>query len=114
MDSIFIQDLELWTSIGITEEERANEQRLLMSIELFVDTRAAAKSDDIAKTIDYAAVASDVLSLATTPRATLERLAEDTAMMILKNHKPEGGVKISIQKFALPCAKSAHITIFRK
>jgi FolB domain-containing protein len=113
MDSLYIQDLEVWTRIGVPNEERANEQRLLVSIELFLDLAPAAKTDDVSKSIDYALVASDVRALAGTSRKTLERFAEDTATMILKTYAPAGGVKVSIQKFILPDTKAVCLTIFR-
>ena len=53
MDAITIHNLELRTHIGVPEEERAQEQRLLISVEMNVDTASAAKSDDVAQSIDY-------------------------------------------------------------
>ncbi|HRH93551.1 MAG TPA: dihydroneopterin aldolase [Candidatus Peribacteria bacterium] len=114
MDSLYIQDLELWTRIGVPDDERASEQRLLVSVELFTDLAPAAKADDVTKSIDYARVAADVQTLAGTARKTLERFVEDVAAMILKTYSPAGGVKVSAQKFVLPNAKAVHATIVRK
>ena len=114
MDSVYIQELELWTRIGVPEHERACEQRVLVSAELFVDTLPAATHDDVSQSIDYERVTNDIRSLAATPRATLERLAEDIAAMILRIYKPQGGVKVSIQKFILPGTRAVHVTVFRK
>lgn len=114
MDSLYIQDLEVWTRIGVPEEERAVEQRLLVSIELFTDLSATAKSDDVAKSIDYEQVTNDIRVLAGTARKTVERFVEDAAQMILTVHKPAGGVKVSAQKFVLPGVKAVHVTVFRK
>ena len=113
MDSLYIQDLELWTRIGVPDGERKAEQRLLISIQLFLDLAPTGKSDDVSQSINYKDVANDVRDLAKTERRTLEKLAEDAAVMILKKYKPAGGVKISIQKFVLPGTKAVHVTVFR-
>ena len=47
MDKLSIHDLELWMHIGVPDLERASEQRLLVSIEMELDTKAAATSDVI-------------------------------------------------------------------
>jgi FolB domain-containing protein len=115
MDSIYLEDMEVWTRIGVPEEERMTEQRLLVSAELFTDIAAAAKADDLTKGIDYAAVATALKDLAGgKPRKTLERFVEDAAAMILKAFKPAGGVKVSARKFVLPGVKAVHVTAFRK
>ena len=114
MDSLYIQDLELWTHIGVPDQERATEQRLLLSAELFTDLKQAGEKDDVSLSIDYQRVTDDLRTLAATPRSTLESLAEDAATMILKKYAPMGGVKISVQKFILPGTKAVHVTIFRK
>ncbi len=114
MDSITLEDIEIWTRIGVPEEERAVEQRLLVSVELFSDLAPAAKADDVGKGIDYDAVTVALRDLAGgAPRKTMERFVEDAAAMILKAFKPAGGVKVSAQKFVLPGVKAVHVTVFR-
>ena len=114
MDSIVIEELELRTRIGVPEAERANEQRVTLSVELFHDLAPAANTDDVTQSIDYKHVTDDLKTLCKTPRATLERLAEDAAAMILKKYTPSGGVKICARKFVVEGTKSVSITIFRK
>jgi dihydroneopterin aldolase len=114
MDSLYLQDIEVWTRIGVPEEERAAEQRLLVSVELFGDLSQVARTDDVSKGIDYERVTNDIRSLAGTVRKTVERFVEDIADMILKTYAPAGGVKVSAQKFILPGVKAVHVTVFRK
>lgn len=111
-DSLTITDLELWTRIGVPKEERASEQRLLVSIEMSLDAKAAAKSDDVKKSINYVDVADDVKALAQKERKTIERFAEDVAKMILNNYKTSS-VTITIKKFAIPGSTSVSLTITR-
>lgn len=112
MDLLTISDLELWTRIGVTAEERENEQRLLVTVEMSVDSRAAAQSDDVQKTINYFDVAEDLKSLAKTERQTIERFAHDVADLILKKYLPKT-IKVTVKKFALPGAANVSVTIQR-
>ncbi len=112
MDSIQIADLAIVTRIGITKEERAAPQRILINIELFFDLSKAATSDDIKDTIDYAAVTSAVKNLAETERCTIEKFAGDTAQMILKEFHPVS-VKVSVWKFVLPDTRGVSVNITR-
>ncbi len=112
MDSIEIQDIECWTHIGVPSEEREHEQCVVVSVEIFLDTKAAAKADDVSKSIDYGEVADHVLALAKKERKTLEKFAQDIADDLLKSFKPES-VKVSATKRPLPSMKSATVTITR-
>ena len=112
MDAITIRNLEFWTHIGVSQEERMTEQRLLVTVEMALDTRAAAKTDDVAQSINYKDLAEDVLALAKEERKTIERLAEDCATMILARYKP-ASVTVDITKFPLPQAQDVRIRITR-
>ena len=112
MDAITIHNLELWTHIGVPEEERAQEQRLLISVEMNVDTASAAKSDDVAQSIDYDRVSEELKKIAKTERKTIERFAEDAASMILDHFKPKS-VTVSVKKFAVPGSDFVAIEIRR-
>jgi dihydroneopterin aldolase len=114
MDSLYVQDIEIWTHIGVPETERATEQRILVSVELFTELKNVAKNDELGRGIDYQQVTDGIRALAATPRKTLERLVEDVAEHILATYSPVGGVKVSAQKFVLPGVRAVHATIFRK
>ncbi len=58
---ISIVDLEVFYRVGVPEEERAKPQRLLLTVEMEFDFSKAPKSDGIADTIDYFAVAQRLL-----------------------------------------------------
>ncbi len=53
MKKISIVDLEVFYRVGVPDAERAQPQRLLLTIEMEADFSAAAKSDSITDTIDY-------------------------------------------------------------
>ena len=112
-DLLTISDLELWTCIGVTAEERETEQRLLLTIEMTVDSRRAAKTDDVKKTVNYCDVAKDIRSLARTERKTIERLAEDIAQMVQRKHAVSA-VTVTVKKFTIPGTEDVSVRIVRE
>lgn len=107
-DLLTITDLELWTRIGVTKAEREAEQRILMTVAMELDTKAAAKSDDVKKSINYSDVTADLKECAKKERKTIERFAENIAQMILRKY-PAMKVMVNVKKFAVP--ESAHVSI---
>lgn len=113
MDSTLLSCIELWTRIGVPEDERQKPQRVLVTIELLSPLQKVAHTDDVREGIDYQKVVDAVVTLAETERKTIERLAEDIADAILKKFKPTGGVRVTvIKKPDLPLERVS-ITIHR-
>ena len=48
---------------GVLEHEKRDGQTFVVDVVLGVDTRRAAATDDLASTVDYAAVAADVVAI---------------------------------------------------
>jgi dihydroneopterin aldolase len=102
---ISIVDLEVFYHVGVPDEERAQPQRLLITIELSCDFTAAAKSDAIAETINYFAVTQRLLKFGDGRSWKLiEKLATDIADAILLEFKPQT-VSVEVKKFIIPQAK---------
>lgn len=103
MGTIFIHDLPVECVVGLNLHERASRQRLLIGLELDVDFSAAAASDDLSDTVDYAAAARRVTDLAVSGRYRLiEALAEAIADALLED--PVTAVRVEVRK---PAAVSA-------
>jgi dihydroneopterin aldolase len=82
-DRIVISGLRVRTRVGWTDEERAEPQFVLVDLDLETDVSASSASDDLADTIDYAAVISDVARhVSSKETRLLERLAADVAEMV--------------------------------
>lgn len=84
MDIIYLNNLQVDAVIGIYEWERRTRQRLILDIEIGVDIRAAAGTDNIDDTLNYKAVAKRVIAYVSDSRFQLvETLAENMAAIIL-------------------------------
>ena len=80
MDQIFIEGLQVSSLIGVYEWERTRQTPLLVDVTLQVDLAPAALSDNVADTLDYAAVAETIKSVAA--RSTFELLEALAGAMI--------------------------------
>ena len=111
MAKISIVDLEVFYRVGVPDAERAQPQRLLLTVELETDFTAAAKSDAIADTIDYFAVTQRLLKLGEGREWRLiEKLAAYVADLVLKEFRPQS-VSIEVKKFIIPQARHVSVTL---
>jgi FolB domain-containing protein len=113
-DLIRIADLEVWTRIGVPDEERAQPQRLLVTLTLSVgDMGPAARKDDVRLTIDYADVAAKVKAFASArPRRLLEAFADELADELLGVF-PMSHLRLEVKKFILSDARHVAVEIER-
>ena len=113
-DKISIVDLEVFYRVGVPDAERAQPQRLLLTVELESDFTAAAKSDGIADTIDYYAVTQRLLKFGEGREWKLiEKLASDIADTVLKEFKPQS-VFVEVKKFIIPQARYVSVCLSRQ
>lgn len=101
-DAILIEQLELRAQIGVPDMERAEAQRLTVSLRIEPLDGFSALDDNLAKTVDYFAVAEAVKALAGAgPRRLLETLAEEIAALVLGQFAVSA-VEVELRKFILP------------
>ena len=104
MSKISIVDLEVHFHIGVTNEERAQPQRLLLTVDMSHDFSAAAATDRVTQTIDYFKVTRKILRLGHGRRWKLiEKLAADVANLVLNEFHPTS-VTVRVKKFPIPQA----------
>ena len=110
---ISIVDLEVLYRVGVPDAERAQPQRLLLTVEMDFDCSAAARSDSIADTIDYFAVSQRLLKFGDGKSWKLiEKLAADIADVILSEFKPQS-VTVEVKKFVIPQARHVAVSLTR-
>jgi len=114
-DIITIERLEVFTCIGVPDEERACEQKLELTISFpVVDLQKAARLDEVAHTVDYFQVARLAGEVARArPRKLIETLGEDLAAAVLGRFAVKW-VEIEIRKFILPDAEYVGLRIKRR
>ena len=106
-DRIRITGLQVDTRIGVPDEERSRPQRVSIDIELAADLSAAGKSDDLADTIDYGRVVTEVAELGRNSEAhLLEHLAEKIAAS-LGTITGVTGVTVEVSKLSPPITEDA-------
>jgi 7,8-dihydroneopterin aldolase/epimerase/oxygenase len=113
MSRIAIVDLEVFYCVGVTDEERAKPQRLLLTIDMSYDFSSASVSDRIEKTINYQKVAEDLLQFgANRSWKLLEKLVANVAEMILNEYRPQA-VLVEAKKFSIPQARYVAVSLTR-
>ena len=111
MSKIAIVDLEVSWCVGVTNEERAKPQRLLVTVDMSYDFSSAAVSDRIEKTINYQKVAEDVLKFGENRSwKLLEKLAANIADLILAQYGPQA-VYVEVKKFSIPQARYVAVSL---
>ena len=112
-DEIHIEQLDVFTRIGVPEEERAKPQRLTVSISLWPYQQTSDLADHIERTVNYSAVAEETKNFVRDQSVSLiETLAERLASHLLKSF-PIQKLTIELRKFVLPDAKYVSITVTR-
>ena len=114
MDTITLTDLEVHYRVGVPDAERAQPQRLLLTVEMQRDFTRAAASDDLRETIDYYAVSRRLLTFGEGRSWKLiEKLASDIAAMVLADFGAEA-VSVEVKKFIIPEARHVSVQVVRK
>ena len=113
MSRISIVDLEVYYCVGVPDEERANPQRLLITVDMTHDFSSAAISDRVTKTIDYAAVAEMLLRFGEGRSwKLLEKVVWSIADMVLAEFNPQS-VTVEAKKFVLPKARFVSVSVMK-
>lgn len=86
MDKIFIKNFPIDTIIGLHSHELNTKQKIILDLELQIDSKKAARHDEIKDTVDYSILVEAIQSLCDTKRFKLiESLAEYLCSYILEN-----------------------------
>jgi len=112
-DEIHIEQLEVFTRVGVPEEERAKPQKLTVSISFWPYQQTSDLADHIERTVNYSTVAEETKNFLRDQAVSLiETLAERLASHLLKSF-PIQKLTIELRKFVLPDAKYVSVTVTR-
>ncbi len=111
MNQIIIKDLAVNYRVGVPDEERAQPQKLLITLEMAYDFSAAARKDDIAKTVDYALVSQRILRFGDRRNWKLiETLACEIAETLTREFRLQS-IQVEIKKFIIPEAQYVAVRV---
>jgi dihydroneopterin aldolase len=116
-DEVAIRGLRVFGRHGVHEHERREGQPFVVDAVLELDTADAAGSDDLADTVDYAALSERLAAVvAGEPVALLETLADRLARLCLDESPRVTAVRISVHKpaAALPAAVDDVVVSIRR
>ena len=111
-DVIALTGLRVFGRHGVFDFERADGQEFVVDVELELDTRAAAASDELSDTVDYGALATGLAEVVGgEPVSLLETLAARLADVCLRDvrvaaatvtvHKPQAPIPLSFADVAV-------------
>jgi FolB domain-containing protein len=114
LDRILIQDLKLSCIIGINEDERLNQQDIIINIILYADLSGPCKSDDINDTVNYKELKDSLVSMIKDSSYYLiEGLVDQIARLCLEIPLVEK-VRVRVDKpFALTYTRGVSVEITR-
>lgn len=99
MDKIHIKNLEVYAHHGVFKEEKVLGQRFLVSADLELSTRTAAKTDDLTASLHYGEVCEQICEFMQTHTYPLiETVAEELAEELLLTRPLLRGITIEIKK----------------
>jgi dihydroneopterin aldolase len=113
MDRISLRGIRAYGRHGYEAAERARAQPLDIEIGAQIDLTAAARSDELADTLDYAALHARVVDVvANTSYALLERLAADLLRAVFEDRRVVRA-EVTIAKPAILDGATASVTLER-
>nr|WP_269152028.1 dihydroneopterin aldolase [Pseudomonas luteola] len=114
VDKVFIEGLEVDTVIGVYDWEREIRQCLRLDVTMAWDIRPSAESDELDKTLNYAAVAERITAFAQQSSFQLvETFTERLASLLMQEFQLPG-LRLKITKpGAVPTAAGVGVEIER-
>ena len=99
-DEIFVQKIKAYGYHGATEKENREGQWFFVDLKMSLPLAAAAATDDLATTVDYAAAAALAKDCVEErpPFALIERLAEVIASKILEAFPQIQKIEVAVHK----------------
>jgi phosphoglycolate phosphatase len=109
-----ISDRKVSAHIGVTEEERATAQTLTITLRFRTFGRFQDLNDDLTKTVDYSAVATETTQFVSASKYSLiETLVSELAEHLVKKF-PLAYLEVELKKFILPDTNFVSVRAIRR
>lgn len=109
--TIEITDIAVDCIIGVTEQERAQKQTVLVTVELVVDTPKAATFDNVADAVDYKSVYTKIVDFVTASQFYLLEALTKHVLDVCMGDPRVVKSRVTIEKPSrLPNAKGVSVT----
>ena len=111
---IEIAELEVQSSVGVSEKERQTRQKLAVCLRFQIAPPFGSLADEIARTIDYGAVANEVSAIAASgSRRLIETLVAQIADGLMARF-PMIRLEVELRKFILPNTRYVSVRTARR
>ncbi len=97
-DVLELKDFAVDCVIGDLPEERCREQRLVLDVAIEIDLSRSAASDDLADTVDYAALAAKIRDALRAAKCRLVERAADVVCRICLEDARVRRVRVAVRK----------------
>jgi dihydroneopterin aldolase len=102
-DQIILKGIQFYGYHGVPDAEQETGHRYEVDLMLEVDVAAAAAADDVAQTVDYGAVARDVLALGAGRQFRLiETLASEIVERVMQSQPRVEAITARVKKLLPP------------
>lgn len=117
LDELTVRGIEVFAHHGVLDHERRDGQTFRVDLTLSLDTREAARTDDLAQTVDYGALVAEVVAaVERDPVDLVETLAQRVAEVCLTDlrvaravvsiHKPHAPIDATFDDVVLTITRS--------
>ena len=114
-DRVVIEDLELYARLGLTAEERAYPQRVLLSASVSLKTNKSGTSGELSDSVCYSTAARSFKREAESKEWVLvEELLEALSASLLEEQPAAEEVSLLLKKFAVPSTAWVGVQITRR
>lgn len=117
LDELRVTGVECYAHHGVFDHEKADGQPFVVDLVLGLDTRAAARSDDLSDTVDYGSLVAAVTSVVEAGAHDLiETVVEKVAKVCLSDHRVQW-TRVTLHKPEAPIEApfaDVSLTITRK
>lgn len=118
MDKLYLKDVEIFANHGVFQEEKTLGQKFILSLELTIDTRKAAKTNNLSLSVHYGELCHEIeKEFKKECYDLIETAAEKVAEYVLLNYPIVKGVKVLLKKPWAPIGRHldyAAIEIYRE